>query len=120
MSLATLASPAVPTDDQIFVVSGDDAVLVALRGQITATLRDQASQALSDVARTDRAVVLDLSDVTGIDQSGLAFIWQLAAVEREHNAPIVIRNAPPSLLHTMDSLHMLADFEIAATSPVSR
>ncbi len=115
MSLATMPTPRVSSEDnRIFVVRGTDAILVALRGQIDASLRDQASQALADVAQSDRAVVLDLTDVTAIDQSGLAFLWQLAAVERENGSPIVLRHPPAKVLNAMTSLHMLDSFEIAA------
>ena len=65
-----------------------DATVVRLAGEIDGTRRSEASQALSTSHRRQLPVVLDTTEVTFIDSTGLAFLIQCGSVGRSQGIPV--------------------------------
>jgi anti-anti-sigma factor len=70
---------------------------VRLWGEIDATLRDQASAVMAELAQRGGPYVIDVSDVTFIDSSGIAFILQTHRLAIEEGSTAVLRD-PPGLV----------------------
>lgn len=87
--------------------------LVRLSGDINVTLREQASAVLLQVAMSTYPLIIEMQDVTGIDETGIAFVYQLAAVEDEGHQPIILRGAPTTVLATLGDLGIIDKFVIA-------
>ncbi|TQK75869.1 STAS domain-containing protein [Rarobacter incanus] len=99
-----------------FISLGDEgqARLVRMAGNITVTLRDQASAALVGVALSSLPLIVDMHDVTSIDDSGIAFVYQLATVEAENSRPVVLRGAPAQVIDMLADLGVLDRFVVSA------
>jgi anti-sigma B factor antagonist len=67
-------------------------LLIVLRGDIDAGLRDAASRCMVTVLQADLPLVVDTSEVTFIDSSGLAFLLQLQAVADDAGRSLVLRD----------------------------
>jgi anti-sigma B factor antagonist len=65
---------------------------VELAGEIDASLRDQASESMVDVLASQGTVVVDASQVTFIDSTGLAFLFQLKQVTQAEDRELHLRN----------------------------
>lgn len=87
--------------------------LVRLSGEINVTLRDQASAVLLQVATSTLPLIVEMHDVTTIDDTGIAFVYQLAAVESEQHMPVVLRGAPTTVLNALDDLGISDRFVVA-------
>lgn len=92
--------------DGIEVVDEGDRLLVRLRGEVDAGLREQASQAMVVCMQRDVPVVADVAAVTFIDSSGLAFLLQLHRVGIDEGRPLVLRDPRPTLLDLLDMIGM--------------
>jgi len=75
---------------QVTVVEGG--CEVELVGEIDASLRDQASESMVDVLASRGTVVVDASQVTFIDSTGLAFLFQLKQVTESEDRQLHLRN----------------------------
>ena len=76
----------------IDVVSGEGPTLVRMWGEVDASLRDQASASMSLVLMESAPVLVDATDVTFIDSSGLAFLLQLHLASAESGQRVVLRD----------------------------
>lgn len=72
--------------------------LVILWGEIDASLRGEASAGMVEVIRRGGPVVVDTSDVTFIDSSGLAFILQVYRLAGEAGQRVILRDPAPLVL----------------------
>lgn len=84
-------------DGGIDIGESDGRAMVRLWGDIDASLRDQASAAMVDLARRGGPYVVDVADVTFIDSSGIAFILQLHRLATEEGSTAILRD-PPGLV----------------------
>lgn len=99
--------------NDISVVDNGQALVVVLRGEVDATLRDQASAALSVTLRDERDVEVDATEVRFIDSSGLAFIMQLQRTVSESDRVVRLRD-PAGVITNLLQLIGLPDlFEMA-------
>ncbi|MEP7762510.1 STAS domain-containing protein [Sanguibacter sp. 25GB23B1] len=86
--------------------------VIALRGDIDAALREQASAAMVFLVSQDQPVVLDTGAVTFIDSSGLAFLVQVYKVCEESSLGLVLLDPPENLLDLLEMLGMGDRFTI--------
>lgn len=80
--------------DHISTDTGVTPTVVHLHGEIDIALRPQASRALRLVIAAGQPVVLDLSGVTFIDSSGVAFLLQCLRTCQEANLGYTLRSVP--------------------------
>ena len=76
--------------------------LIRLWGDVDASLRDQASAAMAEVLQRGGPYVIDVSEVSFIDSSGLAFILQLHRVAADEDTHVVLRDPPTLMLDMLD------------------
>lgn len=89
------------TDDGgIDIGESDGRATVRLWGEIDASLRDQASAAMVELATRGGPYVVDVAGVTFIDSSGIAFILQLHRLAIEEGSTAILRD-PPGLVTDM-------------------
>ncbi len=67
----------------ITVESGPPHTVVRLRGDVDATLREEASVAMGQVLGASSPVLCDATDLRFIDSTGVAFLLQLRMATRE-------------------------------------
>ncbi|WP_199422934.1 STAS domain-containing protein [Actinotalea solisilvae] len=90
-----MPAPAPPTGS-ITTTQTPERTIVRLSGEIDATLRTQASTAMSLVACRHVPVELDTSDVTFIDSTGLSFLIQCCTVAHAEGLGVSLPEpAPP-------------------------
>ncbi|MCL3860943.1 STAS domain-containing protein [Actinotalea sp. K2] len=90
--------------DGISVADEGDGTLVTLWGEVDASLREQASASMIEVARRGGPVVIDASRVRFIDSTGIAFVIQLHRLGDEGAQLCTLRNPPH---HVLDLLEMV-------------
>ncbi len=111
----------------ITVAPEGDSSLVTLVGDIDGGLRDQASLVMTEVLARGVPVVVDLSAVTFIDSSGLAFVLQLHRLGIEDpSLTCTLRNPPALVLDLLEMIGALGDMRLefrtdddAAPAPVA-
>lgn len=89
-----------PEQGQIDVCDDNGRACVRLRGDIDASLRDQASAAMVELVQRGGPYVVDVAEVTFIDSSGIAFILQLHRLAKEEGSTAILRD-PPGLVRDM-------------------
>ncbi|HEU5112848.1 MAG TPA: STAS domain-containing protein [Acidimicrobiia bacterium] len=80
----------------------DDGSGLKVIGELDAATAPQLTTALSG-ASLEGEVVLDLSELTFLDSSGVRVIVELAAT-RNGNGPVVISNASPAVVRVFEIL----------------
>lgn len=91
----------------ILVNHRDSDTRVRLVGAIDSALRQQASESMSLVLMGGLPVVLDASQATFVDSSGVAFVIQLARAMREAGTDLSLYD-PEGVLHSTLELVGLA------------
>jgi len=86
----------------IEVVEDDPRSVVRLWGEVDASLRGQASDAMVRILQRGGPYVIDVSEVTFIDSSGLAFILQLHRVAADESTHVVLRDPPTLVMDLLD------------------
>jgi len=76
----------------IRVEAGPDETVVRLEGDIDIALRDEAGLAMAAVLAHDARVVVDASDATFVDSSGIAFVLQLQHAVTEAGLRVSLRD----------------------------
>lgn len=84
----------------IEITEADARACVRLWGDVDASLRDQASAAMVELAQRGGPYVVDIADVAFIDSSGIAFILQLHRLATEEGSTAILRD-PPGLVTDM-------------------
>ena len=100
----------------ITVMEGSDATTARLWGEIDEGLRDQASSALVRALDCGRPVVIQTSEVTFIDSTGIAFLIQFCRLGREEGLRVVLADPPPIVRDVLTMLGLDDMFDHAAQS----
>ncbi|GEA82162.1 STAS domain-containing protein [Cellulomonas uda] len=66
--------------------------VVRMVGEVDVALREQASSSMVAALTSDFPIVIDASEVTFIDSSGLAFVMQLLRAARESGLALSLRD----------------------------
>ena len=89
--------------------------VVDMWGEIDVALRPEASAALATALDRDLPVIIDTSQVTFIDSTGIAFLVQFYTIGREEGLEVTLRR-PPTVVS--DVLAMLGVDEFLTRVPV--
>lgn len=98
---------------------GDDTVIIKLSGELdhhmTSGIRNQADEAIK--SRSPSTVILDFSDITFMDSSGIGLVMGRYRLLQNTGGKIVIRGASSSIMSVMKmaGLERLAEFERGQT-----
>jgi anti-sigma B factor antagonist len=76
----------------IRVEPSEDRTVIAFVGEIDAALRTEASASMGLALISGKPVVVDSSEATFIDSSGLAFVLQLHLAATEAGIPMTLRD----------------------------
>lgn len=83
----------------------EDGSVVTMWGEVDGSLREQAGLSMAEVVGRGGPVVVDMSRITFIDSSGLAFLIQLHRLSVEEPAQrVVLRDPPVLVLEMLDML----------------
>ncbi|MBD8078532.1 STAS domain-containing protein [Cellulosimicrobium arenosum] len=110
------------TDDAsgIAYAPSADGPVVTMWGEIDASLRDRASEAMGYVLDTAGGVVVDVADVTFIDSSGIAFIIQLYMLGEEEARHVVLRDPSANMLELLEVIGMAGRIPVVRTTPTGQ
>jgi anti-anti-sigma factor len=86
----------------IMVHHKDTQTRVRLVGAIDSALRQQASESMGHVLMSGLPVVLDASEATFVDSSGVAFVIQLARAMREAGIDLTLHDPEGVLRSTLE------------------
>ncbi|UJP41673.1 STAS domain-containing protein [Cellulomonas palmilytica] len=95
--------------------------VVRMVGEIDVALREQASSSMVAALTGDGAIVVDASDVTFIDSSGLAFVMQLLRAAREAGIAVSLRDpsrAVRDVLEIVGAASLLPESDDEVAAPV--
>lgn len=76
----------------ISCASTPEGVLVTMWGEIDASLRVDAGEAMAELINEPGVIEIDTADVAFLDSTGLAFILQLYRLGREEGRDVVLRD----------------------------
>jgi len=95
--------------------------VVRMVGEIDVALREQASGSMVAALTGDGAIVVDASEVTFIDSSGLAFVMQLLRAAREAGIAVTLRDpsrAVRDVLEIVGAASLLPEPDDEVPTPV--
>lgn len=98
-----------------------DRALVRLWGDIDASLRDQASMAMVALVHRGGPYVVDASEVTFLDSSGIAFVLQVHRMATDEGSTAVLRDPPALVIEMLDLIGLggAIPFEFSAGGTTS-
>ena len=87
----------------------DGATVVTLWGEIDASMRPTASRVMASLALHDTTlpVIIDTSDVSFIDSSGVAFVLQIYALGLENGVNVILRNPSIAVVEVLAMVGIL-------------
>jgi len=88
----------------IALVEEPERTIVALKGEIDVALRAEASAALANTLERDLPVVIDASEVTFADSTGIAFLVQFVTIGHDEGLDVTLRNPPQVIVEVLDML----------------
>ena len=91
-----------PTDHEIRVEHRDGRAVVCLVGEIDASLRESASSAMGLALMSGLPLVVDASQASFVDSSGVAFVLQLHLAATEAGLPLTLRDPHRVLRDVLD------------------
>jgi len=91
------------------------------RGEIdVATVEEQRGQWLAAVdERQPQRLVIDMSDVTFLDSTGLGAIVALQRRQRSHGGVVAIANAAPAVVQILELTGMHLTMEVNSAAPAA-
>ena len=106
----------------IEVVDDPRRAVVRLWGDVDASLRDQASMAMVALLTRGGPYIIDVSDVTFIDSSGIAFVLQVHRMATDTDSTAVRRDPPVLVIEMLDLIGLggTIPFEFSAGDPADR
>ena len=81
-----------------------EGAVITLWGEVDAALREAASEAMAQLAThgTGTPMVIDASEVTFIDSSGVAFILQVYVLGQETGTSVSLREPSEAVVEVLD------------------
>ena len=103
----------------ITVTTLDSCTVVRLAGEIDLSLQDEASRALARVALGGLPVTLDLSQLTLLGATGIAFLVQCERLCRESGARCVLLGLPSPVRLVLGGLGLDTVLQLEGTGDVA-
>ncbi len=96
--------------------------VVRLWGDVDASLRDQASLAMIALVHRGGPYVVDVSGVTFLDSSGIAFVLQVHRMATDTGSTAVLRDPPVLVIEMLDLIGLggTIPFEFSAGDTADR
>jgi len=94
----------------IDVTAAHGRTVVRLWGEVDGALRAEASTSMAQALASTAPIVVDATDVTFIDSSGLAFVLQLNLAAGETAQGLTLRDPQRQVLEKLDMLGMAGEF----------
>ncbi|GII98088.1 anti-anti-sigma factor [Sediminihabitans luteus] len=88
-----------------------DASVVEVWGEIDVAMRSQAGAALATLLQRDLPVVVDMSGVTFMDSTGIAFLVQLASIGRAEGLAVTMVDPPAAVAEVLDIIGIAEIFD---------
>jgi len=88
----------------IALVEEQDRTVVVLTGEIDVALRAEASAALANALERDLPVVIDASEVTFADSTGIAFLVQFVTIGHDEGLDVMLLDPPQIIVEVLDML----------------
>ncbi len=104
----------------ITVECGSSHTVVHLRGDVDATLRQEASAAMGQVLGASTPVVCDASDLRFIDSTGVAFLLQLRMATREAGLTMSVWDPRRVVRDLLEALGMAGEISQSEVAPGGR
>ena len=101
----------------ITVMEKPDLTVARLWCEIDEALRDQASSALVRALDRGMPVVIETSEVTFIDSTGIAFLIQFCRIGREEGLGVVLADPPALVTDVLSMLGLEEMFDRAPAAP---
>lgn len=95
----------------IELIEGSNVNEVKMWGEIDVALREEAGAALASALDHDKPVVIDTTDVTFMDSTGIAFLVQFYTIGAQEGLNVKLRRPPAAV---SDVLQMLGIEEMLA------
>ena len=87
---------------EIDVDQGDAGVVVRPRGELDLASTPDLRTILQNLCNKKASVLLDLSEVTFMDSSGLRLIWESDAAAKEHGLELALAAGPPEVMRVFE------------------
>jgi anti-anti-sigma factor len=91
------------------VETGDDDGVVRLIGELDISTVPQASPAVAEACERATSVVVDLSELTFMDSSGVRMLLEAWAKQHERGGDLVLRAPTPTVRRLFDLLGLEAN-----------
>src|SRR3954470_8216468 len=98
----------------IHVAIGDGRVVVTLTGEVDAALRSDASRARAATLAAGLPVLVDATDVTFLDSSGVAFLLQLHRAAAEADLEVRLRDPGQTVVDVLRLVGMAHALRVEA------
>ncbi|BDZ42218.1 hypothetical protein GCM10025865_15170 [Paraoerskovia sediminicola] len=105
-----------PVAGGIEAVATSDGALVTMWGDVDASLRTSASEAMTFLALHEGPVAFDVARVDFIDSTGLAFILQAHLLCLESGHEVVLHDPPPRVVHGLEMIGMGGRIPVSRTA----
>lgn len=102
----------------IRVDAQDTRTVVILVGEIDAALRDEASMCMGLALVSGLPVVIDSTDATFVDSSGIAFVLQLHLAASEAGIPVTLLDPHRVLRDVLDMVGLSGELPAEPVSSV--
>ncbi len=99
------------------VDSDADASVVRLWGDVDASLRDQASDVMSQVVLGTGPVVIGAAELGFLDSTGLAFVLQLVKAGEEEGRDVVLEDPPEHMTDLVEMVGMSDRVPVRRSGP---
>ncbi|GEL94811.1 STAS domain-containing protein [Cellulomonas composti] len=106
---------------RIHVEAGPGGTIVHLEGEIDSALRAQASLSMATVLGGDGPVLIDATEATFVDSTGIAFVLQVQHAASEALMDITLRDphhVVRDVLEVLGASHLLRDADGGAVAAV--
>lgn len=99
----------------------DGRAVVRLWGDVDASLREQASMTMLALVDRGGPYVVDVSEVTFLDSSGIAFVLQVHRMATDQGSTAVLRDPPALVIEMLDLIGLggIIPFEFSSGGTVA-
>jgi len=102
----------------IRIEAGPETTVVRLVGEIDAALRSQASESMALALTADAPVLIEATEATFIDSSGIAFVMQLHHAATEAGIDVALRDPQRVLRDVLEMIGYSDQLRDADAAPV--
>lgn len=103
----------------IDVTTADGRTVVRMWGEVDAARRAEASTSMARALASSDPIVVDATEVTFVDSSGLAFVLQLNLAASETGQGLTLVDPQRGVLDRLDLLGMAGALDVAGESAVA-